>query len=223
VIEGWLTWDPAPGVVNFDRPEAWVSTDAVASAPLGVLVADGPGECGTTSWLACVVASAEQGLPVGVGDGTTAQSLARLHPVARSLVPTSPADANFNDIDARALRGVIDSTQVRQADYAVQVNTFLTQRGALGLVIGPVPALDAAAARQATAEVARPTPAAQLTVVIATRGSPISNRVPITADQLLRSDAAVAALEALGLAPGTGTPAPLAQAGEVYAIREKVG
>lgn len=220
-VEGWITWDPAPGVVNFDQRGAWVDVEALASAPLGVLTADGPGACGAVgaAW-SCVLAAADAGLPVGVGNGASAQSLARLHPVAAALVP---ADGGFADVSALELRAVIDSTQVRQADYAAQVNTFLTQRGALRVVIGPVPALRAAATRQSTATVATPTPGAQLTVVIATHGSPTRNQGAITADHLLGSEAALTALEALGLTPGDGTPAPVARAGEVYAIREKVG
>lgn len=220
VVDGWITWDPAPGVANFDRPDTWADTQALASAPLGVLSAAGSGLCGPTStWLECVVASVEQGAPVGVGNGTTAQSLARLHPIAGAFVPD---EGDFTQVSASALRSVIDSTQLSQTDYARQVNTFLTQRGALQLVVGPVPALDAAAGRQASATVATPTPAAQLTAVVATRKTVAGDQDPIDASSLLESEAALDAFERLGLEPGTGNVAGGSMAGDVYSIREKV-
>ena len=219
-VDGWITWDPAPGVANFDRPDTWGDPQALASAPLGVLAADGTGPCGpTTTWLDCVIASAEQGAPIGVGDGTTAQSLARLHPIAAALVPD---DGDFTLISASDLREVIDSTQLRQTDYARQINTFLTQRGALQLVVGPVPALEAAAERRATAAVSTPTPATQLTVVIATRLTAAGGTDPIEAGPLLESEPVVAAFERLGLEPGSGDVASGSTAGDVYSIREKV-
>ena len=137
---------------------AVASRAPLASAPLGVLAADGPGECPpTTTWSSCVLGAADAGLAVGIGPGTTAQGLARLEPVARALVP---ADGDFTTIPAASLRKVLDSPQIAQADQAAQLNTFLTRRGALNLVVGPVPALQTAAARQTTATVATPTPAA---------------------------------------------------------------
>jgi hypothetical protein len=208
-------------VANFDRPDTWVDAEPLASAPLGVLSASGPTQCdATASWLDCVVAGADQGAAIGVGNGTTAQSLARLHPVAEALVPI---DGDFLDIDGSAVRGVVESTQVRQSDYARQINTFLTQRGALTLVVGPVAALDAAAARQASASVSTPTPPAELTVVVATRAaSAASDRPTISPDRLLSVDAVGPTFDRLGLEPGTGTASGADRAGEVYAIREKV-
>src|SRR5690606_21917703 len=99
--------------------------------------------------------------------------------------------------------------------------TFLTQRGALQLVVGPVPALEAAAARRGTASVAVPTPTAHITIVIANHRS--SDRDgPITAEQILGSDPVLQELKRLGLEPGEGTVADDGRAGEVYAIRDKV-
>ena len=220
-VDGWITWDPAPGVVNFDRPDTWLSPgEPLASAPLGVLAADGPGECPpTTTWSSCVLGAADAGLAVGIGPGTTAQGLARLEPVARALVP---ADGDFTTIPAASLRRVLDSPQITQADQTAQINTFLTRRGALNLVVGPVPALQTAAARQTTATVATPTPAAAITVVLATRADPSASTGALPADLVLDSDRATAALEALGLAAGTGSAAPAARAGALYAVLDKL-
>jgi hypothetical protein len=218
-VTGWITWDPAPGVVNFDRPDTWLAPGVpLASAPLGVLAASGPGQCPpTTTWAACVVAGADAGLAVGIGPGTTAQGLARLEPVARALVP---AQGDFTTIPTASLRRVLDSPQIAQADLVTQLNTFLTRRGALNLVVGAVPALRTAAARQTTATVASPTPAATLTVVLATRTR--AGTDPLPADLVLDSDRAATALEALGLAAGTGSAAPPARAGELYAVLDKI-
>lgn len=218
-VDGWITWDPAPGVANFDRPDTWSDLEPLASAPLGVLVAGTSEGCDAApTWESCVIASADRGVPVGVGTGTTAQSLARLHPIAAALVP---ADGGFTDVSATSLRDVVNSTQIDQSDYARQINTFLTQRGALGMVVGPVPALEAATLRQPTATVAIPTPEAQLTVVVVTHRT-TGDRSPITGGHLLRSEAARTAFEALGLVPATGTASDLTRAGEVHSIREKL-
>ena len=222
-VDGWITWDPAPGIANFDRPDTWGATEALASAPLGVLTFDGTSECGPTStWLACVVAGAEQGVPVGVGSGTTAQSLARLHPIAGSLVPD---EGDYTQVNASTLRRVIDSPQGGQSDYVDQIRTFITTSGALSIVVGPVPALEVAptsprlAGRNAAVHTL--TPAAEITVVIATRQSS-SDTPPVAADALLGDPAVEAVFTELGLTPGTGTVSDQRQAGEVYAIRDKV-
>jgi hypothetical protein len=218
-VDGWITWDPAPGVVNFDHPDTWLATGVpLASAPLGVLAAAGAGTCpATTTWGSCVLAAADAGLAVGIGPGTTAQGLARLEPVARALVP---ADGDFTTIPAAGLRRVLDSPQIAQADQAAQLTTFLTRRGALNLVVGSVPALQAAAARQTTATVTTPSPAATLTVVLATRARPGED--PLAADLVLGNARATAALEAIGLTTGTGTAAPAERAGELYAVLDKI-
>ena len=151
-----------------------------------MLTFDGTSECGPTStWLACVVAGAEQGVPVGVGSGTTAQSLARLHPIAGSLVPD---EGDYTQVNASTLRRVIDSPQGGQSDYVDQIRTFITTSGALSIVVGPVPALEVAptsprlAGRNAAVHTL--TPAAEITVVIATRQSS-SDTPPVAADALL--------------------------------------
>ena len=47
-------------------------------------------------------------------------------------------------------------------------------------------------------------------------------RVRVERDLVLDSDRATAALEALGLAAGTGSTAPAARAGELYAVLDKI-
>jgi hypothetical protein len=222
-IDAWITWDPAPGVANLDAPDTWGAVTTLASAPLGVLVAGGPDACTTTADWACVVTLAENGLAVGTGDGTTAESLARLHAVGAALVPD---EGDFTEISPIALRQVVQSPQVRQSDAADQITIFLTRRGALSAVIGPVAALQAAAARQPTATVTQPEPGATAQVVLATSSAPAAGggaaRPTLSAGDLLASEAARAALESLGLEPGLGEPAAATTAGEVYSLREKL-
>lgn len=222
-IDAWITWDPAPGVANLDAPDTWGSVTTLASAPLGVLVAGGPGACAATADWACVVTLAESGLAVGTGSGTTAESLARLHAVGAALVPD---DGDFTDISSIALRQVVQSPQVRQSDAADQLTIFLTRRGALSAVVGPTPALEAAAARQPAATVTQPEPVATARVVIATASSPSAGssaeRPTVSPGDLLGSEAARAALESLGLETGLGDPAAATTAGEVYSLREKL-
>lgn len=217
-VDAWITWDPAPGIANFDAPGTWTNREFVAGAPLAVLVADGPGACDAGAGWDCVVTLAEGGGSIGVGDGTSAQSLARLHPVARALVPD---DGDFTDISALDLRRVIDSPQVRQDDMADQVTTFLTRRGALSAVVGPRPALDDASSNQTSAAVADPEPATQIAVVLATRSG--ADRPTVDAADLVAGDAARSAFEDLGLTTGSGSVAAETVAGGLYSVRQKVG
>ncbi len=217
-VDAWITWDPAPGIANVDAPGTWAGSDHVGGASLAVLVAGGPGACGTDADWSCVVALADQGGSVGVGEGTSAQSLARLYPVARALVPDG---GDFRSISALDLRRVIDSPQVRQDDMAAQVTTFLTRRGALSAVVGARPALDDARAGLASAAVAAPEPPAQLNVVLATRSG--ADRPSLAVDELDLDDAVVSALAALGVTPGSGSLAAEAVAGQLHAVRQKVG
>lgn len=218
-LDGWITWGAAPGVANFDAPGTWtVPSEVVASAPLGVLVAGGVVGCADgDDWASCVVEGADGGFAVGIGSGTTAQGLARLDPVARALVP---ADGDFTTIPAAALRRIITSPQVAQSDFADQITTFLTRRGALAMVVGPTPELQEAATRGSTSSVVVPVPRATLTVVLATRAS--AGAEPLPASAVLSSRRASDALTDLGMTPGTGPAPPESLAGELYAIYDKI-
>ena len=217
-VAGWITWAPAPGVANIDRPDTWLpGGEPVASAPIGVLVADG-GQCqGAPTWASCVIAAATDGLPVGVGPGNTAESLARLEPLARALVPD---DGDFTTISGAALRRVLTSPQVPQEDQRSQITMMLTRRGTLSLVIGPVPALQKAASRHSVARVVVPTPAARMTVVLATRQVP--GQEALAAQLVLDSQGAAAAFNALGVAPGPAEAPLESLAGEMYAVFDKI-
>lgn len=222
-VNGWITWDPAPAVVNFDRPETWSSEPAaVASARLGVLSSGSVQGCSSgATWAGCVLAAARAGRAVGVGNATTAQGLARLHPVARALVPV---DGDFTTISAADLRMVVSSPAVGQDDQAAQITTFLTRRGALDLVVGADPALRTASARLSSAAVATPTPAESMTVVLATRAADGPNAAddPLGADLVLDSERARTALTGLGLEPGEGEVSDTARSGEFYAVLDKL-
>lgn len=57
-------------------------------------------------------------------------------------------------------------------------------------------------------------------MVLATRSE--AGADPLSADLVLDSDRATAALEALVLAAGPGSTAPAARAGELYAVLDKI-
>jgi hypothetical protein len=92
-IDGWLTWDGAPGIVTFDlgsdQASPWDTPTVVGSGKLGVAYTpDGllSPACAKTWRCIASKASGDQDAPViGVGDGTTAISLQRYYPLALAL------------------------------------------------------------------------------------------------------------------------------------------
>ncbi len=221
-IRGWITWDPAPQVINFDRPDTWLDAgEVLAGGTIGVLSSATVEGCADgATWASCVLAAVNQGRAVGVGPGTTAQSLVRLHPVAGALVPD---DGDFTTISAGELRRVVTSPAIAQADQGAQLTTFLTRRGALDLVVGTDAALRDASSRQQTARVTRPEPVETAAVVLVTRNQGGSGgRGRLGADLVLDVKGARDALEALGLSTGEGTTSDTVRAGEFYAVLDKL-
>jgi hypothetical protein len=216
-LDGWITWDGAPGVANLDAPDTWQDPLAVAGAPLAVARRSGPAPelpAGCTAaaltWR-CVVDSALGGAAVGVGTGTTAESLLRLHPLATSLIPV---DGDVTDIDAADLRAVVTSPADPQDLFPAQLVTLRTKLGALTWLVGPQLALDAADGLVVVRPAGNPVLAS--VVLAATRSGDLGG----LAEQLQEGGPA-AALRDAGVEPGAGRLS--IDPGELYAVRDKVG
>lgn len=220
-IDGWITWDGAPGVADLDatdagREAAWGETRPIAASTLAVTTSGGltlPEGCTfeELTW-SCLLDAAGEGLAVGVGTGRTAESLSRLYPLALTLV----GDADFRSLDGAPLRTVVESPRdaVDRRAYAGQVRTLLTKRGALNLVVAPLGLLEEEALTAFAAA-----PDASMTAVIAARAD-----AELDLDRDLASDRVTAAVTELGLRLDPDAElAPERRAGELYALREKVG
>lgn len=216
-LDGWITWDGAAGVADLDAPDTWQDPVAVAGSPLAIARRSGPAPelpAGCTAaaltWR-CVVDSALGGAAVGVGTGTTAESLVRLNPLAGALIPT---DGDVTDIDAADLRAVVTSPADPQDLFPTQLVTLRTKLGALTWLVGPQAALEAAD----DLVVVRPTgsPVLASVVLAATRTGDVGR----LADQLQEGGPA-AALRDAGVEPGAGRLS--LDPGELYAVRDKVG
>lgn len=213
-IDGWITWDPAPGIANIDAPGTWGPSRALGSSPLGVaarsnegLLIEGCPDNGDPTW-ACL---AQPGPAVGVGTGRTAESLARIYPIAAALVPD---DSDFRAISESDLTAILDSPTVGQAAFPEQVRTLKVQPGALNLLVGPKGALDGARGLRVTV----PAPATTVAVILAQRdgdGAVLGDAFDGTRTQEALRDA--------GVTPGEGKLAPEDRAGDLFAVRQKVG
>ena len=216
-LDGWLTWDGAPGVANEDAPATWQDPVAVAGSPLAVARRAGPAPALPTGCTAaaltwrCIVDAAFDGTAVGVGTGTTAESLVRLSPLAAALVPV---DGDATDIDATDLRTVLASPADPQDLFPAQLVTLRTKLGALTWLVGPQGALDAADGL----------------VVVRPKGAPVQASVVLAATRSgrlgdvaarLRDAGPAAALRDAGVEPGAGRLA--LDPGDLYAVRDKVG
>lgn len=216
-LDGWITWDGAAGVADLDAPGTWQKPVPVAGSPLAVARRSGPAPtlpagctAAAVTWR-CIVDSALAGTAVGVGTGTSAESLVRLDPLAAALVPT---DGDVTDIDAADLRAVVASPADPQDLFPSQLVTLRTRLGALTWLVGPQAALEEAD----DLVVLRPTGGAVLAAVVlaATRSGDVGR----LADRL-QEGAPAAALRDAGVEPGAGRLS--LDPGELYAVRDKVG
>ena len=233
-IDAWITWDPAPGIANIDGPETWGEPQVLGGGALTILSNRGDlatlrSGCGAALTWACVADTPKSGLAVGVGDGQSAESLARFYPVAASLVP---AGEDFTSLTSTQLRAVVDSPANGQDRLKAQVKTLLTAPGSLNVVVGPRPGLEAAlrTPRGQAMVTSAPTPTGDsMTAVIVSRVDTDGSRSDgseskgLKASAVLGVDEASQALRAAGVEPGTGSLAPPDRAGELYAVRKKVG
>ena len=225
-LDGWITWDPAPGIANLDAEAAgsirpWATSVPIGSSPLGIAALTGvtptlPNGCSFSpaDWDCYARAAIDEQTPMGVGTGTTAESLARLYPLARSLVPPG---GDFRDIESADLKAIIDSTNIAQANFPTQARTLVTQRGALDVLVGPSAGLNAIkGARIALPK--RPADMFDATVVIVGHADGDLDGIGSVID----SGSTAQALRDSGVVPGTGRLAPKTRSGELYAVRDKV-
>ena len=225
-VDGWITWDPAPGIANLEaeaggRSRLWSTPLALGASPLAIASLTAvspslPSGCSFSPfvWDCVARAAIDEQTPVGVGTGTTAGSLARLYPLARALVPKN---GDFRDIETAGLQAIIESTNVTQADFPNQARTLVTQRGALDILVGPSAGLTAIKGTR-TAVGQRPADAVDATIVLVGReGSNVESVAKATT-----GSGTVQALRDAGVVAGTGRLAPEGRAGELYAVRDKV-
>jgi hypothetical protein len=227
-VDAWITWSPAPALAGFDAdpqdPRAvWPEVAALASEPLAVALVPGPATeaCRTDPSWGCLAeeAAGAAGLRIGVGRPATAEGIARLTPLARSLAE----DDDPRTLDVGGLDTVIDGPVNGQDAFIAGLRTLITTRGELDAVVGPEAALTTAAAteqgRQRGIVVATPTPQASIAVVVAGRSEAVVDRI------LDRCDDAADALAALGLtqACDDASEPDDALAGFLWQVRREVG
>lgn len=217
-LDGWITWDPAPGIVNLDAPGTWASSRPLGGADLALATRTVsplvlPSGCAPAAptWACLARAALDDGLGLGIGPATTAESLARFAPLAASLVP---ADGDARDLSGNDLDAILDGPNAGQAPFARQFTQLRTQVGSYDAVVGPAGAVDGTSGIRSTT----PTPAATVTVVVAVRSGDAA-RFLTGAESI---EAVAKALRAAGVEPGTGRLSDTA-AGLLAVVREKVG
>jgi hypothetical protein len=229
-IDGWITWDPAPSIANFDAgSEIWVDEEAVAAASLITLVAPKAlaslrRDCPDALTWSCIAHTDEPGVTVGTGSPDTSEGLARLVPLASSL--SEQQDPATLDVPRLTdlLSGPVGNqlSAVDQADQLVTIGP-----AAVSVVVGPSPLLTRLGAtdqgRERRMAPVSPSPSTRLLVVLSTRqGSDLGS----LADRILRAEAGSPVGRALAAAGVSGGPGKLADddvAGFLYQVRKKVG
>ncbi|QXC62706.1 hypothetical protein KSP35_07910 [Aquihabitans sp. G128] len=223
-LDGWITWDPAPGIADIDAEQASANKPWDAGAPLGAStlavavrgsqLTGAPSGCTQVAFpWTCLDQEASSSAAIGVGTGTTAESLARLYPIALSLVPD--ADSGFRDIPDQRLQSLVNSPPDGQDPFPDQLRTLQTKVGALNYLVGTTDAFEGAE----NLTVLTATPVAQATIVLAPR----RGTKDLVAGSALTSSGVQQALRDAGVVPGTGRLAPDDRAGDLYAVRDKVG
>lgn len=214
-LDGWITWDPAPAIANLDAPSTWPKVTPLGGSPLAVATRGTPSlpeGCVTTAltW-DCLAAAAAAGQNVGVGPGTTAESLARLAPLAAALIPDG---GDARSIAGRDLRELID-TQVPQSAFGSQLTLIQTRSGTFQFLVGPADLL----ANKPTLQAFRVTPPATVSVVVAARPGGANPMLSDSKDREAMDDALVG----VGVTPGAGRLAGDFTAEMLYVVRQKVG
>ncbi len=226
VIDGWITWDPAPRIANFDAeeagsPEPWDAGNVVMSDRLALLletaqrVALAESCGGAITWF-CLGRSGDVPASIGVGQVSSAEGLARLAPIAKSL------DLNdLNDVDTSALSRLLEGPPAGQSAVASQTDLLVVRgRGEVGSVVGPRRALDAATetVRGGNLSVVEMSPDAGVSVVLVSHAGFDLGDLP----EQVREGASGEALGALGVA---GSPLELVNdelAGFLFKVRAEL-
>lgn len=222
-IDGWITWDPAPDIANFDAPsgKAWSSVQVLGSGREAVLAdASPPGSCAAKTTWRCLVADPGSAA-FGLGDPQTSEGIARLAPVARTF-----ADGDdYETLRVDELQDVVSSPPAGQTDAATQARAIVTTLGSLNLVAGPNDLLLRSArttrGKELGLRVLSPTPANRLAVVLSTRqGGDLGKLAKACTAQ---AEVLAAQASAVGLQPCEGGRSNVDLAGFLYQVRKKVG
>lgn len=223
-VDGWITWDPAPAIANFDAgqaraPEPWSESVLLGSAPLAILARPGGlralSSCAAADW-ACVSGA---DLLLGTGLPTTAEGLARFGPIARAKEALS--DGELTSDDVLALRDLVGRPG-GQPSAADAGNQLLIKPGAFDAVVGPRPLLDALRRKPQgqSMRLLDVAPQTQIGVVLTPRtGTDLGG----LAGDIKGDGAAAAALTEAGVVVGGGELGPEDLAGFLFQVREKVG
>lgn len=195
-VDGWITWDPAPFVVNENAGQGasiWSEPEVLGSAPLGVLLyPDDDTEFDTDCNWTCITERVGQDWPVGVGSPSTSEGLARWRPLAQALVDASDGAAG---IPQARIDAILNSPANPQNDLTLQ--QFLTGPGRATAYIGLGPVLSDALGSRGL-ELVEPEPATTAAVVVAARNGEES----VTLADHLGGDALNDALAQVGVTPG---------------------
>lgn len=207
-VEGWIAWDPASQIANLDAggAERWAESKPVMSARLATVTSDAGrtdlsgAPCPVENFdsppkvAPCVQALVNGRVTLGVGDGSTSESIAR-------LVTIGPAFVDNGEPDRATLRAIADGAP--RPGTAQEQATSQTQR-ALGasVVFGPIDALQRVAqkpgGRNGGLEV-RPVGGQVMEVVLAARvGRDLTNVVDAS-----QSEGLATVRKRLGLSAGS--------------------
>lgn len=226
-IDGWITWDPAPDIADYDAPNrnAWTDVQVLGSARQAVLADESlmdarSATCRSKPTWMCLTKGSD-GLAFGVGDPATAEGIARLAPVARTF-----ADGDdYETLDVDGLRKILNSPPADQRDAGTQAKAIVTTLGSLDLVTGPNDLLaDASRTERGKGlglRVLSPSPASRLAVVLATRSGGDLGKLAKACDA--QPKVLTAQAKAVGLQPCEGTRSNVKLAGFLYQVRKKVG
>lgn len=224
-IDGWITWNPAPQIADFDaaQGDAWATPRPLGAGTLVALMDPATEDtlvqaCTRPTVWACIGEAPAADLTVGVGDPTTAEGLARLNPIAVALTPGRDPD----QMPVGDLLDLIEGPS-SQSDAAT-MSRSATQAGVISIVVGPEDVLGRAAqtnqGKARKLRVAVATPDTQATVVLAPRAGREDAVAGLTCADL--PDEAAAALRDAGVEPCTGKASD-ALAGFLYQVEKKVG
>ena len=225
-LDGWITWDSIPAVANLlvdssGGQKPFGASTGLGSAPLALAFERGTagldGAC-VAKWECIAKAAADpQGdVILGTGDGSSAESLVRLYPIASVFAPDG-----FLDLDVSSLKQVIESPP--GGPGSATLDALITSPGSSTAVVANAGAVTAALATPGAQGrklgQAEPKPSTTVSVVVAPVGDADVSKV---ADAFGTDSDARKALNELGLGPA-GKLAPEERAGQLYQVRKKVG
>jgi hypothetical protein len=221
-VEGWITWNPAPAIANFDAdPPAWGPVEPLGAASLAALARSEvfggmSSDCGQeVDWACFATDGPNWGLTFGVGEPTTAEGISRLSVLALGLSP----DMDTAELTSTDLRSIVESSTNGQASAAA-MSLDATRPGDQHFVVGPADLLqrraDSQQGRAQQLDVQVLEPEVEAVVVLAPRsGADLGDLAEACED-----DGVADALDEVGVDPCEGEPSD-DLAGFLYDVRGK--